>query len=330
MKKYFIILLSGITAASFVFSGCGGKTNANSSLSSTQEKRFSFNLDKDYSFGDLSLKIDSKWKLTETKDVSVFLLNDSITLSMTKAEFNNSLMSEDDVFEIHSEPDSEHMVDTISNEKVSGNNVMLYSFIPTSKGDNEEYSRHLVTVIEDFSYDIYAKSKYADWQNCNSVIYELFKSLKMPQAKEESTDAALIQSTTEKTTEAPTEAVTEAPTEAPKTESVLFEENGIKIVFKGIGKDWLGQTAELRIENTSAKNYTVQVRDVSVNGFMVDPLFSCDVNSGKTANDQISFMESDFEKNDITSIEDIELSFHIFNADDWGEDFDSGTITVKP
>lgn len=136
--------------------------------------------------------------------------------------------------------------------------------------------------------------------------------------------------TTEAITEKPTEAVTEAPTEAPKTESVLFEENGIKIVFKGIGKDWLGQTAELRIENTSAKNYTVQVRDVSVNGFMVDPLFSCDVNSGKTANDQISFMESDFEKNDITSIEDIELSFHIFNADDWGEDFDSGTITIKP
>lgn len=141
---------------------------------------------------------------------------------------------------------------------------------------------------------------------------------------------AVTDAPTEVITEAPTEAVTEAPTEAPKTESVLFEENGIKIVFKGIGKDWLGQTAELRIENTSAKNYTVQTRDVSVNGFMVDPLFSCDVNSGKTANDQISFMESDFEKNDITSIEDIELSFHIFNADDWGEDFDSGTITIKP
>ena len=122
------------------------------------------------------------------------------------------------------------------------------------------------------------------------------------------------------------EAATEAVTQSQ--ESVLFEQNGIKIVYKGLGTSWMGQTVELRIENTSNKNYTVQTRDVSVNGFMVNEMFSCDVNSGKTANDEITFLKSDFEKNGIEKIKNIELTFHVFNADDWEDSFNSQPLSI--
>lgn len=146
----------------------------------------------------------------------------------------------------------------------------------------------------------------------------------------EITTAALEVQTTVPATEMQTEeTTTEAATEASSAESVLFENNGVKIIYKGVSSGWMGDTVELKIENTSNKNYTVQTHDVSVNGFMVDPLFSCDVNSGKIANDKITFLKSDFEKNGITSINDIELSFHIFNDDDWMDSFDTEKLSIK-
>ena len=132
-------------------------------------------------------------------------------------------------------------------------------------------------------------------------------------------------------TEKKTEPVTNKPTEKPteKIEKVLFEGNSIKIIYKGISSGWLGKDLNLRIENNSERDYTVQVRDVSVNGYMIDPVFSCDVKSGKTANDEISFMDSDLEKNDIEEIKDIELSFDVFNYDDWSDGFDTEMIKIQ-
>jgi hypothetical protein len=48
---------------------------------------------------------------------------------------------------------------------------------------------------------------------------------------------------------------------------------------------------------------------------MVDPIFSCEIMSGKRAMDSITFMSSDIEENQIGSIDEIELSFHIFKTD---------------
>lgn len=122
----------------------------------------------------------------------------------------------------------------------------------------------------------------------------------------------------------------EEPTEAPETEKVILEQNGIKITYKGISTGWIGKEVNLKVENNSDKNYTVQVRNVSVNGYMIDGIFSCQVNSGKAANDEISFLNSDFEDNDIESIEELEFNFHIFNDDDWMDSFDSDTIIINP
>lgn len=100
---------------------------------------------------------------------------------------------------------------------------------------------------------------------------------------------------------------------------LAYEGNGIKIVIKGLAEDdsIFGPSIVTYIENTGDKDVTVQTRDVSVNGFMVEAVFSCDVVAGKRAVDTITFMESDLEGNGITTIENVELSFHVFDFDDW-------------
>ena len=62
---------------------------------------------------------------------------------------------------------------------------------------------------------------------------------------------------------------------------------------------------------------------------MVDPVFSSDIVAGKKAHDTITFMESDLEDNDISSNDQMELSFHIFTSKGWDDILDSPIVEVK-
>ena len=110
--------------------------------------------------------------------------------------------------------------------------------------------------------------------------------------------------------------------------TVVFDEAGIKIIFKSIAESMMGPEAVLYIENNSAENITVQARNTSVNGYMVEPIFSCDVVQGKKAVDSLSFFEEDLAKNGIEKIEEIELYFHIFNTESWNTILDTATIKI--
>ena len=111
---------------------------------------------------------------------------------------------------------------------------------------------------------------------------------------------------------------------------LAYEGNSIKIVVKGLAEDEsiFGPSIVVYIENTGDKDVTVQARDVSINGFMVDAIFSCDVVAGKRAVDAITFMGSDLEENEITAIEDIELSFHVFDFDGWDTIVDTEVVNI--
>ena len=82
------------------------------------------------------------------------------------------------------------------------------------------------------------------------------------------------------------------------------------------------------MENNSDKDITVQTRDVSINGFMVNAMFSCNVVAGKKAVDTITFMESDLSENDITAINDVELSFHVFDFENWETIVDTEVVNI--
>ena len=112
--------------------------------------------------------------------------------------------------------------------------------------------------------------------------------------------------------------------------NLAYEGNGVKIVVKGLSEESsiLGPSIVVYIENTSGQNLTVQTRNVSINGFMVNATFSCEIAAGKRAVDAITFLESDLEKNGITAITDVELSFHIFDFETWNTTVDTGAIQI--
>ena len=111
----------------------------------------------------------------------------------------------------------------------------------------------------------------------------------------------------------------------------VYNVNGLKIVVKGLSEDdsWLGPSILVYIQNESGQDLTVQVRDVSVNGFMVDSIFSSDVNNGKHALDTITFLSSDLEENEIETIESVELSFHIFEWSSLNTIADTSPVTIN-
>ena len=113
------------------------------------------------------------------------------------------------------------------------------------------------------------------------------------------------------------------------SEKVLVDEAGVKITAKQLDFDNIfGPEVKLLIENNSGKNLTFQARDVSINGYMVEPVMSQDVLSGKKVNDDMMFMSSDLESSGITDIANIEVQFHIFDTDSWEDYLNTDKIQI--
>ena len=111
---------------------------------------------------------------------------------------------------------------------------------------------------------------------------------------------------------------------------LAYEDDEIRIIVKTLESEesFWGSELYLFIENKSDRKITVQTRDCSVNGFMIDPLFSCEVSAGKMAYDSLAFMETDLEDNDITEIETIEVSFYLFDSESWDEITQTEAIAI--
>lgn len=110
----------------------------------------------------------------------------------------------------------------------------------------------------------------------------------------------------------------------------LYNEGGIRIVGKYVDeKSFWGTAVLMYIENNSGRNICVQADNMSVNGFMVTPIFSSTVYNGKMAIDDITLLSSDLEDNGITSVDNIELTFHIFDPDTFETIIDSDTVSFE-
>lgn len=110
----------------------------------------------------------------------------------------------------------------------------------------------------------------------------------------------------------------------------LYNQNGIRIVGKTVDENsFWGTAILLYLENNSGKNVGISVDDMSINGFMMSPLFSTTVYDGKKVIDDITVFSSDLEENGIEAIEEVELKFHIYDADSYSTITDSDTITFS-
>lgn len=110
----------------------------------------------------------------------------------------------------------------------------------------------------------------------------------------------------------------------------LYNEGGVRIVGKTVDENsFWGTAILLYIENESGRNVGISVDDMSINGFMLTPYFSTTVYDGKKAVDDITIMSSELEENGITSIEEVELKFHIYDNNSYETIADSDPISFS-
>lgn len=108
----------------------------------------------------------------------------------------------------------------------------------------------------------------------------------------------------------------------------LYNENGVRIVGKTVDENsFWGTAILLYCENTSGKNVGISVEEMSINGFMMNPLFSTTVYDQKKSLDEITVFSSDLENNGIEKMEEVELKFHIYDADSYSTIADSNPVT---
>lgn len=122
------------------------------------------------------------------------------------------------------------------------------------------------------------------------------------------------------------------PTEVSFEEITVVdnEQCTIKITEIDKGNIW-GYTLKTYLENKSAdKTYMYSVTSAAINGVQTDPLFATEVAAGKKSNSDISF-SSDLKQYGITDFTDIELSFKVYDSNDWMADaVFEGTVHVYP
>lgn len=118
------------------------------------------------------------------------------------------------------------------------------------------------------------------------------------------------------------------PTVSEGTE--LYNRDGIKIIGQALNENSIWGTAiVLYCENNSGQNIFVTVDDLSINGYMIDPVYASTVYDGKKSIDEITIFSSDLEKNNIETIEDVELKFHISNNETFSTIVTSEPITFS-
>lgn len=111
---------------------------------------------------------------------------------------------------------------------------------------------------------------------------------------------------------------------------ILPNNEVVNIIEKGeITQNPDGIFIPVLIENQTSKNLMVQIRDSSINGYMVEAIFSPKIASGKKINDVIEFDKFFLERAGIKEIGDIELRFHIFDADSWNDYYDTDIIKME-
>lgn len=110
----------------------------------------------------------------------------------------------------------------------------------------------------------------------------------------------------------------------------LYNQGGIRIIGKTVDENsFWGTAILLYIENNLGKNVGISVDDMSINGFMMSPFFSTIVYDGKKAINDITVFSNDLEENGIEAIEEVELKFHIYDADSYSTITDSESITFS-
>lgn len=117
------------------------------------------------------------------------------------------------------------------------------------------------------------------------------------------------------------------------TELVAVDNTECSIKITEIDPDnmW-GFTLKAQLENKSTdKTYMFTVESAAINGVQCNSPFATEVAAGKKSNEKISFSDDELEENGVGDYTDIELTFRVYDSNDWGTDaVAEETIHVYP
>lgn len=127
-------------------------------------------------------------------------------------------------------------------------------------------------------------------------------------------------------------------TDAPKATQAIdrsgtpaLNQDGLEVVVRGTkiqDSDW-GPEIMLYLNNQTGQNITVQLDDFSINGYMINPIFSCDVADGKLAYNSIYLDAEELKNNGIDHIDSITCSFVVCDPNTWDTIFESEPVTIQ-
>ena len=134
--------------------------------------------------------------------------------------------------------------------------------------------------------------------------------------KTEAKETTVETTTTEATTAKPEQNKSGFKQDATIDETVLIDEEGIKVIAKELKYSKYNASLELTLENNSDKDITIMSGTLgyscnSVNGIMYSGgYFNCDVKAGKKAKESVSFKYDDLLLYGIDEIAEIELGIY--------------------
>lgn len=83
----------------------------------------------------------------------------------------------------------------------------------------------------------------------------------------------------------------------------------------------LGFTLKAQLENKSAdKTYMFSIYSAAINGVQCDPIFATEVAAGKKSSEDIKLSFDELEENNVGEYTDIELTFRVYDSNDWEAD----------
>lgn len=109
---------------------------------------------------------------------------------------------------------------------------------------------------------------------------------------------------------------------------VVYDTNGIKVVAKSAGDEFLGKGVTFYLENNTDQHIVVNGENISVNGYMMTDLFYSDLAPHSHAIDTLTLLDSELTDNSIDTIEEVELSLRITDYDSYDNIDTTSPITL--
>ncbi len=114
------------------------------------------------------------------------------------------------------------------------------------------------------------------------------------------------------------------------TGDLLYTDDNIRVIVQGHGKSEYSESHAiyLYIENKSERDWTIQCDSFTINGLAVNPIFSSTICKGKCSYDFISISNEDLAKQNIDTIQTMELSLRVIYWDDYNQTYITDIHTV--